>query len=592
MNSYHENIKLIRQALLLHHLDAYIFFSGDPHASEYVADRYQARAFFSHFHGSAGTFVVTQTEELLWTDARYYLEAEALASNLGFTLMRDGLPQTPTILTYLMQTFGKKSRIGLDGSITPATTYNQWQAELERKSGITLLATLDLYEEIHHTRPTLPNQPIYPIDSKYTGKTAREKIQDIVSIIENEHCDYYLTVPLDSLAYLTNLRGSDVTFNPFFYGYLLISKTGEATLFCATSALTQEAIESLTSHHIAYLPYEDLLSYLLQQPSSKIYASALHTNTMLYDQIKQHHEIILGKDFGQWMKLYKNHTEQTWLRTQYIQDGIAYIHFLKRLADQEFTTEHQVALALTEERQKLSDFRGESFPSIVGNTDNGAIVHYRPTAEHHKRLEAGFTVIDSGAHYWGATTDITRTPYLGNQPSLEEKRDYTLVLKAHIAMAKTPFPKFATGAQIDGIVRSALWQHGIDFGHGTGHGVGAMLSVHEEPFRINKMNTVPISAGMVVSNEPGIYHKDKYGIRIENIYIAQPHPSKELKHFLHWEPLTMAPIHTEAIDLTLLDDTDINWLNDYHQQVSDVLSPHLSSELLSFLKKMTTPITR
>ncbi|NIZ46327.1 M24 family metallopeptidase [Entomospira nematocerorum] len=592
MNSYHENIKLIRQALLLHHLDAYIFFSGDPHASEYIADRFQSRAFFSHFHGSAGTFVVTQTEELLWTDSRYYLEAETLSNSLGFTLMRDGLSSTPTILSYLTQTFTSGSRIGLDGSTTPATIYTQWQAELQHKAGITLLATLDLYEEIHHTRSAMPHQSIYPIDLKYTGKSAREKIQDIILMLESEQCDYSLTVPLDSIAYLTNLRGSDVAFNPFFYGYLLISKTGEATLFCATSSLTPEAMESLTHNHITYLPYEELLPYLLKQPSSKIHTSALHINATLYGELTQLHQVILGKDFGQWMKIYKNITEQQWLREQYIQDGVAYIRFLKRFADQEFTDEYQVALALTEERQKLSDFRGESFPSIVGNGANGAIVHYRPTKDQNKALQPGFTVIDSGAHYWGATTDITRTPYIGHSPSTTEKQHYTLVLKAHIAMARTPFPQFATGAQIDGIVRSALWQYGIDFGHGTGHGVGAMLSVHEEPFRINKMNTVPITAGMVVSNEPGIYQAGLYGIRIENIYISQPHPSEHFEHFLQWEPLTMAPIHTESIDVTLLDDADINWLNDYHQRVRDALSPHLTSEIALFLANMTKPITR
>ncbi|NIZ19212.1 aminopeptidase P family protein [Entomospira culicis] len=590
MNRYDDTLKLIRQALLRHKMSAYIFLSSDPHASEYLADRFQARAFFSHFHGSAGTFVVTTTEALLWCDGRYHLEATKLCDDLGMTLMKDGLPQTPSILDYLIQHLPADARIGIDAQTTPTTLFSQWQKSLATQKNIHLIGEVDLYQEIIPTRPPLPAQPIYPLPEQYTGVSTKQKLQSLADILKKEQIASYLICPLDSLAYILNLRGSDVEFNPFFYGYLLVHADATADLFCATEALTPEAHEAINQAPITIHPYETIGAYLQNIDKNTIYSSAQHLNHHLYQQITAKHTLSLGHDWVQHLKMIKNETEIHWLKTQYRQDGVAYVRFLKRLEDGEFHSEYDVVLALTQEREKEHAYRGESFPSIVGTASNGAIVHYRPTLDHHAPLTDGLLVIDSGAHYWGATTDITRTPCIG-KPSLMAKYDYTMVLRAHIALASTPFPEFSTGAQLDGITRALLWREGINFGHGTGHGVGAMLSVHEEPFRINKLNTIPIRAGMTISNEPGIYRQGIHGVRLENIYISRPsHKENLFDTFLEWEPLTLVPFHTHAIEKSLMNPEEIAWVNLYHKKVYDELSPHLDAEHQAFLAKLTAPI--
>lgn len=589
VEQYKKNIDLLRTKLQCYHLDAYIFLTGDSHASEYTAEYFHSRSYFSCFYGSAGTLLVTKNEVILWTDSRYYIEAEILSKKLHFSLMKDGLNSTPSLITYIAKYLKPKSKIGVDGNTISVENFLTWNNQLLLK-GITLIAHIDIYQYTRPDRPELPKSPIYLLSEQYTGLTARDKIKKLAHKLQELNLDYYLVCPLDSIAYITNLRGQDVHYNLTFYAYLLIKYDCTATLFCNTSSLSLEVKNYLSENHIHIDEYTHVKKYFKKHRKTSIYASSTHLNYNLYKILSKKHVFYLeNKDWIQFIKMCKNTTEITHMKLQFIQDGVAYVRFLQRLRNKEFNNEYQIVEALNQERQKNPLYITQSFPSIVGSESNASIVHYNPTAENHSKIRRGLLLIDSGAHYYGATTDITRT-YCIEEVSYQAKYEYSLVLKAHITLARSKFPKGSAGAQLDGISRFQLWNKGYNFGHGTGHGVGFMLNVHEEPFRINKNNTTPIQEGMVSSNEPGLYRDGIYGIRIENVYIASPVQNTEFDNFLQWQPLTLAPIATDILITSLLDKEDIQWLNTYHKHVYEQLSPFLDNETQKFLIDLTQPV--
>ena len=587
-----ERIAVLREELRREHLSAFIFPTSDPHNSEYTADHWKGREWISGFNGSAGTAVVTLTSAALWTDSRYFIAAEELLKGTEFQLMKEKVEGTPTIAEWLGRELANAAdkAVGIDGMVNSYHSVKELAADLHKQGGITLRANFDPLERIWHGRPAIPEHlvSIHPLE--YTGETTREKLVRIRKALREQHADGMLMTALDDIAWTLNLRGSDVHCNPVFVSYLLISSTS-ATLYINKVKLTPEVESYLKEEGVGVAPYEQVKQGLKDYFEYNILLDGDEVNDTLYRSVTR--KVVDAESPVKRMKAIKNDREIAGFRSAMLKDGIAMVKFLKWLgetykAHKPYETELSVDQKLTALRAEQPLFRGVSFDTIAGYEAHGAIVHYEATAETDvPLLPEGFLLLDSGAQYLDGTTDITRTIALGPLTD-EQRRIYTLVLKGHIQIELCKFPSGTRGTQIDVLARQALWREGLNYLHGTGHGVGSYLNVHEGPHQIRmEWKPAPLVAGMTVTDEPGIYLAGRFGVRIENTLLVTPYRETEFGQFLQFEPLTLCPIDTTPIIRELLSQEEIDWLNQYHEMVFEQLSPHLEADEREWLRAQT-----
>lgn len=589
MSEIRERIAALRQVMRREGMGAYIFPSTDAHNSEYVADHWKGREWISGFDGSAGTVVVTQQGAALWTDSRYFIAAEEQLQGTGIELMRLRVEGTPGIAEWLSrQLSGVEARVvGLDGWVNSTAEVSGLRAELA-PLGLEVRTDFDPLGEIWTSRPPVPQNKVEIQPLQYAGEAAQDKVSRILSVLRGQGADGMLVSALDDIAWTLNLRGSDVHCNPVFVSYLVIEQDG-ATLFVDEAKLTDEVAEYLRQIHVAVRPYGDVAGFLREEyRGESILLDAQETNSYLAACAAEGASVRFLPSPVPPMKAIKNDAEIQGFRRAMVRDGVAMVKFLRWLrpaVEAGGQTEMSVDRKLTALRAEQDLFRGVSFDTIAGYEAHGAIVHYEATPETDIPLEPhGLILIDSGAQYQDGTTDITRTVALGPVTE-EQRRVYTLVLKGHIQLEMAKFPDGCSGTQIDALARQPLWREGLNFLHGTGHGVGSYLSVHEGPHQIRmEHRPAPLREGMTVTDEPGIYMAGRFGVRIENTLLIKSYKETEFGKFLEMESLTLCPIDTAPIDFSLLTAEEKEWLADYHRMVYDRLSPHLDGEDLEWLK--------
>ena len=589
-----ERIASLREEMQREHLAAFVFPTSDPHNSEYTADHWKGRKWISGFNGSAGTAVVTLHSAALWTDSRYFIAAAQQLEGTEYQLMKEKVDGTPTIAEWLGRELADEvdKEVGIDGMISTANDVEDLKEALRKHGGLTLRTNFDPLQRIWTDRPPVPMAAIVPQPLTFAGEAVDSKLKRIRKALRELHADGMLMASLDDIAWTLNLRGGDVHCTPVFIGYLLISSQ-TATLFIFEEKLTAEARQSLTANGIATAPYTDIIKGLRSYPDYNILADPDEVNHTLMKAI-QTKEVIKEPSPVPAMKAVKNETEQQGFRNAMIRDGVALVKFLSWLKPAVETggqTEMSVSSKLEELRAQQPLYQGLSFDTIAGYEAHGAIVHYEATPDTDVPLRPeGLLLLDSGAQYQDGTTDITRTIALGPVTD-QQRRIYTLVLKGHIQLQMLKFPDGASGTQLDAVARRGLWKSGLNFLHGTGHGVGSYLNVHEGPHQIRmEYRPAPLHAGMTVTDEPGIYLEDRFGVRIENVLLVQPYLETEFGHFLQFETLTLCPIDTTPVDVTLLTDNERAWLNDYHQMVYDRLAPHLDDADRQWLREATGKI--
>lgn len=573
-------------------LDAFIIPSNDPHMSEYTPAHWQCRQWISGFNGSAGTAVVTLEKAALWTDSRYFLAAGQQLEGTPFTLMKDGLPDTPSIGTWLAETLSENAKAGIDGSLCTPAMLKMLESELSPR-GISAELCEDPFNEIWNNRPELPTDKIEVHPLKYAGESAADKIHRLLGKARENGCDAMLLTALDEIAWTLNLRGNDVECNPVFVSYLLLSDR-QNVLFVNPAKVSDEVREHLSLSGVETMPYTAVADAVKNLHACRTMIS--NKANCAIKSLFNDGECVIMPSIAEEMKAVKNSAEIAGFHSAMLRDGVAMVTFLSRLKSEvkKGITEMGVDRLLTSLRAEQELYRGLSFATIAAYGAHGAIVHYEADEHSDVKLEPhGFILIDSGAQYSDGTTDITRTISLGN-PTEEEKKIYTLVLKGHIALSECVFPDGASGTQIDCSARYAMWQHFLNYGHGTGHGVGSYLNVHEGPHQI-RMNYVPapLRAGMTVTDEPGIYCEGKFGVRTENTLLIVPAGESQFGKFLKFEPLTLCPIDTAPIDLGLMTDKELQWLNDYHETVRQRLTPLIKDGAVKeWLADATKPISR
>lgn len=593
--SVNEKLALLRDELRREHLGAFIFPTTDPHNSEFTADHWKGREWISGFNGSAGTAVVTLHSAALWTDSRYFIAAAEQLKGTEFLLMKLKMEGTPAIDEWLGKELADvdDKDVGIDGMCSTANTIEELVSSLRRQGGITLRTNLDILQRIWTGRPSIPMAPIVPQPLEYTGEDTSSKLTRIRKALRQQHADGMLMASLDDIAWTLNLRGADVHCNPVFVSYLLIT-TQTVTLFVQEEKLSPEALSQLSHFGVATAPYPAVKDALARYPEYNILADPDEVSYTLMQAIHAQ-QIVKESSPVPALKAIKTEAEQQGFRQAMLRDGIAMTKFLcwlKPAVEAGGQTEMSIDQKLTALRAEQPLYRGPSFDTIAAYQAHGAIVHYEATPATDAPLKPeGLLLLDSGAQYQDGTTDITRTIALGPVTE-EQRRIYTLVLKGHIQLQMLYFPDGAIGTQIDAIARRDLWSEGLNFLHGTGHGVGSYLSVHEGPHQIRmEYRPAPLHAGMTVTDEPGIYIEEKFGVRIENTLLIVPYKETEFGHFLQMEPLTLCPIDKSPIMKELLTDEETGWLNDYHQHVFDMLSPHLSAEETEWLREACNPLS-
>lgn len=587
-----QRVRELRSYLKAHGLDAFIFPSTDPHMSEYVPDHWKSREWISGFNGSAGTAVITLNDAALWTDSRYFLAAEEQLQGTPYQLMKQGMPETPSPAAWLATVLPAGSTVGMDGRANTATFVDTLQQALQPYA-VTINTSFDPATELWTGRPQLPTAPVCEQPVELAGQTHVEKLQALRRILSEQACEGILLSALDEIAWLLNLRGSDVACNPVFVSYFLLTQSN-ATLFIDSRKLPADIAKTLQANGIDILPYETVTESLTAYPHASLLLCRSTTGHTLTQALPASCRLLDIPSPVALLKAIKNQAEINGFRNAMLRDGVALVKFLKWLKPA-VATGGQTELSVTRKLESLRAegplYRDISFDTITGYAAHGAIVHYEPTPETDIELQPkGLLLIDSGAQYQDGTTDITRTIALG--PLTEQEcTDYTLVLKGHIALARARFPEGTTGTQLDILARQALWNNGLNYGHGTGHGVGSYLNVHEGPHQI-RMNHVPtpLQAGMTVTNEPGLYRAGLHGIRIENIELVQPFTATEFGSFLQFETLTLCPIDTAPIRTELLTADETAWLNAYHLRVCEALSPLLDEDHRAWLAEATRPL--
>ncbi len=605
MNPVNQRLEDLREVMRREHLSACIFPSTDPHQGEYIPDHWKGREFISGFNGSAGTAVVTLTSAALWTDSRYFIAAADQLKGTEYQLMKLKIEGTPTIAEWLGKECGAGAEVSIDGWCSSSNAVKELIADLRKEGGITVRTNLDPLKLIWRNRPVIPENPVELYPLKCAGESAKDKIARIREALRKRHADGMLMAALDDIAWTLNLRGTDVHCNPVFVSYLLISSK-TVTLYINKVKLSPEVLAYLDAEHIKVEDYEQVENGLKQYFEYNILLDPDEVNYRLYEVVKNkgrqnscpQTEIVEEESPVKRMKTVKNDTEIAGFRSAMLKDGIAMTKFLYWLSgyigkpEISELTEIAIDEKLTSLRAEQPLYRDISFDTIAGYGTHAAIVHYEATPETDIPLQPkGMLLLDSGAQYLDGTTDITRTIALGPLTDLE-KQIYTLVLKGHIQIELCKFPSGSSGTQIDILARKDMWREGLNYLHGTGHGVGTYLNVHEGPhqFRL-EWKPAPLVAGMTITDEPGIYLPDRCGARTENTLLIVPYKETEFGKFLQFESLTLCPIDKAPILIEMMTQEEIQWLNDYHQRVFDTLSPHLSAEEAAWLRTACAPLT-
>jgi Xaa-Pro aminopeptidase len=588
-----DKIEQLRAIMASNGIAAYIAPSSDPHLSEYLPDCWKFRAWLSGFTGSAGTLVVTANAAALWTDSRYFLQAEQELDGTGIELCKMGLTNTPSIEDWLSEYLEKNQTVGFDGQLLSHTQSQTLISSLKNK-GLKANPKIDIINDVWNNRPAMPNSKAFEYELRYAGQTISEKLTIIRQELENCKANACILSALDEVAWAFNIRGNDIDYNPVVLAYGLITDK-EATLFIDSDKLNEEHAKSLIEQGVTLKPYVKIEKAIKSASSEMVFAiDEARVNHRLYSLIPKELKKVNTLSLVTKLKAQKNPIEIENIRQSLVNDGVAmckFLHWLENSVVNEKITELTIADKLLTLRKEQEGFISESFNTIAGYRENGAIVHYSATPESAKEIKPeGFLLVDSGGQYLQGTTDITRTIHLG-KPTPEEKEDYSLVLKGMIQLSMAHFPAGTRGSQLDTLARMAMWSKGINYGHGTGHGVGAFLNVHEGPQSIRpNENPVTIEPGMIQSNEPGIYRAGKYGIRIENLILCREAMETESGKFYSFETLTLCPIDTKPVKVDLLSKVEKNWLNTYHKTVYEKISPKLTEELKVWLKEKTQEI--
>ena len=590
--SIKERMHALRMTFPPNYIKAFIIPSTDPHLSEYVAPHWMSREWISGFTGSAGTVVVLMNEAGLWTDSRYFLQAAKELEGSGITLYKEMLPETPSITKYLSQKLKPGESVSIDGKMFSVQQVEQMKEELAAYS-----LQVDLFgdplKRIWRDRPSIPNSPAFVYDIEYAGKSCEEKVAAIRAELTKKGAYALFLSALDEIAWTLNLRGNDVHCNPVVVSYLLITQD-DVIYFISPEKVTKEVNEYLKEQHVKLKNYDEVETYLNTFTGRNILIDPKKTNFAIYSAINPKCNIIRGESPVALLKAIRNEQEIAGIHAAMQRDGVALVKFLKWLEEAVPSgkeTELSVDRKLHEFRAAQPLYMGESFDTIAGYKEHGAIVHYSATPESDVPLQPkGFLLLDSGAQYLDGTTDSTRTIALGELTE-EEKTDYTLILKGHIALAMAKFPVGTRGAQLDVLARMPIWKYGMNFLHGTGHGVGHFLSVHEGPqsIRMNE-NPVVLQPGMVTSNEPGVYKAGSHGIRTENLTLVCKDKEGMFGDYLKFETITLCPICKKGIVKEMLTNEEIEWLNNYHQIVYEKLSPNLNEEEKVWLQEATASI--
>ena len=590
--SIKERMHALRMTFPPNYIKAFIIPSTDPHLSEYVAPHWMSREWISGFTGSAGTVVVLMNEAGLWTDSRYFLQAAKELEGSGITLYKEMLPETPSITKYLSQKLKPGESVSIDGKMFSVQQVEQMKEELAAYS-----LQVDLFgdplKRIWRDRPSIPNSPAFVYDIEYAGKSCEEKVAAIRAELTKKGAYALFLSALDEIAWTLNLRGNDVHCNPVVVSYLLITQD-DVIYFISPEKVTKEVNEYLKEQHVKLKNYDEVETYLNTFTGRNILIDPKKTNFAIYSAINPKCNIIRGESPVALLKAIRNEQEIAGIHAAMQRDGVALVKFLKWLEEAVPSgkeTELSVDRKLHEFRAAQPLYMGESFDTIAGYKEHGAIVHYSATPESDVPLQPkGFLLLDSGAQYLDGTTDITRTIALGELTE-EEKTDYTLILKGHIALAMAKFPVGTRGAQLDVLARMPIWKYGMNFLHGTGHGVGHFLSVHEGPqsIRMNE-NPVVLQPGMVTSNEPGVYKAGSHGIRTENLTLVCKDKEGMFGDYLKFETITLCPICKKGIVKEMLTNEEIEWLNNYQQIVYEKLSPNLNEEEKVWLQEATASI--
>lgn len=590
-----ERLEALRRAMSKAGVDAVIIPQADPHMSEYLARHWQARAWFSGFTGSAGDLVVTADKALLWTDSRYFLQAADQLEGSPIELMKDGLPDTPSIETYLVKHLEKGACLGIDGMLFSVTKAESLRTALEAY-GMTVVTDFDPVAEVWTSRPALPDGKMFIHPVAYAGKSAAEKIAAVLAELPEQQASSQFVSALDEIAWTLNVRCDDVAYNPVTTAFLYLAPEGRSVLFVDAPKLTPEVAAYLAAEGVTVRGYGEVMDFLRTLPAdARVLIEPGRTAEGVRDALAGRY--VYGASPIAAMKACKNDVQIKGIKAAMKRDGQALIHSFmeieRRVAAGDNISELDVAEILLRHRSAQDLFFEESFGTIAGYGPHGAIVHYEADEESSSDLHAsGLLLVDSGAQYLDGTTDITRTIALGI-PTAEEKRDFTLVMKGHIAMAKMIFPEGTNGAQIDVIARQYLWKNGLSYLHGTGHGVGHFLNVHEGPQRVAlNISQFPFRPGMLTSNEPGLYRAGVHGIRCENLVLCVEAMTTDFGRFYGFETVTMFPFDLNLFDTPIMTDEEIEWLNDYHDKVRETLSPGLDGEALAWLENKTRKLTR
>lgn len=574
-------------------LDAYVIYGTDPHLSEYLPAHGQTRPFISGFTGSAGTIIVSLEKAALWTDSRYFLQAENELSGTGIELVKMRVSDQPEPAEWLKMNLTEGAKVGTDEECVSVNQFKTLRKNLAH-SGILLIESGDLLNEIWPDRPALPDSPVYEHELHYATTDRKNKIAAVCTELEKSGADLQIITALDDLAWTFNLRGNDVECNPVFVAYAAVSQT-ETILFADNRKLPPELKNKLESEKIQVKAYSDLMDFIRRLPeNTRILVDPERTSQAILKNIPEGCPVVEGLSVPCRLKAIKSEAEIANIRQAMRKDGIAMVEFLFWLENNLGkipVTEFTVAEKLIEFRAKQPEFKGISFYPIVGYKEHGAIVHFHVSEENALPVEKdGFLLFDSGGQYSDGTTDITRTVAL-SELTTQQKTDFTLVLKGMISLTLAKFPVNTRGYHLDTLARKDLWKHGLNYGHGTGHGVGYFLNVHEGPMSIRQeFNDRVIEAGMVLSNEPALYRLGEYGLRTENMIVCMKDESTEFGDFLHFDTLTLCPIDTKAIDKSLLSMEEIEWLNNYHKRVYAELESGINEKLKSFLQELTRPV--
>lgn len=596
MKTTNQKLQQLREEMKKAQVQAYLVLSSDPHMSEYLPEHWNCRSYLSGFDGSAGTLVVTETESGLWTDGRYFIQAEKQISDSEIQLFRMKEKDVPTYTEYLTKQLKSGQTLGIDGTVTSVKIVKELEKAFAEKQ--IQIKAVNLIDDIWEERPAIPSSPVYVLDETRTGCSTTKKLEQVRAKLAEEKADAMMISRLDSIAWLLNLRGNDIECNTFFISYCFIAKD-YAIVFSDSSRFSPQAIDYLNQHHVQIQPYQEVV-HSIESIADKttILCDDENTNYNLYLAMKENQNISIteGKDPIQLLKAVKNPVEIENTKQAHIKEGISMVRLQiwleQQLAAGNTLNEVQVGNRLTEFRKEQEGYLGDSFDFICAYGANAAMMHYHPTPENHAVLQKkGFLLLDTGGQYLDGTTDTTRTYALG-ELTKQERLYYTYVLKAHMALARVVFMQGCTGGNLDIMSRNEVWKYGIDYRCGTGHGVGFVGGVHEGPQSMHTSSTVPLEIGMNLTDEPGIYEEGLVGIRIENELSVVQKIETKYGVFLGFEPFTYCPIDTTPIVLELFNEDDFNWLNQYHQLVYDRLSPGLTQAECEWLKDKTKPLTR